>query len=228
MKPRCDIKVRKIRGDFRRTVLNTLNVLYITDAGNRIKEGMLEDFQATIDKIDSNLRISGINTSILQNRVGNVFSLNEDTIATFNEKELEKYRPKTVQPEFVEEKKIEEEVPEQTPEVIFGKGQYVSYKGETYIVTKENENSTIQIYNPLKEGADAKLSVSKENLTPLESKAKIVSNRGKEFIVTPRGTIISLITNKKMNWAEDNGERKEILEKAGFKEDNDLPPLICQ
>lgn len=90
-------------------------------------------------------------------------------------------------------------------------GSFVKYKGETYIVTQFNENGTIQIYNPLLEGASAKIPVSKGNVEVLSSKAKIVNYKDSNYIVTPKGTIISLTSNKAMNWAENDGNRIAIL-----------------
>jgi hypothetical protein len=100
-------------------------------------------------------------------------------------------------------------------------GRYVKYKGETYIVTKINKNGTIQIYNPEKEGTGSKKSVSKNNLTPTDALADIVEYKGKKYIVTPKDTIISLTTNKKMNWGENNKERKAILKLRDEKNKKD-------
>jgi hypothetical protein len=100
-------------------------------------------------------------------------------------------------------------------------GRYVKYKGETYIVTKINENGTIQIYNPEKEGTGSKKSVSKNNLTPTDALADIVEYKDKKYIVTPKNTIISLTTNKKMNWGENNEDRKAILKLRDEKNKKD-------
>jgi hypothetical protein len=91
------------------------------------------------------------------------------------------------------------------------RGRYVTYKGNTYIVTQQNANGTWQIYNPLLEGASAKISVSEAKMTPLDMLAKIVEYKDTEYIVTSKNTIISLKTNKKMEWDENNGDRKLIL-----------------
>lgn len=93
-------------------------------------------------------------------------------------------------------------------------GRYVKYKNDTYIVTKLNTNGTVQIYNPLLEGASAKISVSEDNLITMSSKADIVNYRDSEYIVTDKGNIISLTTNKLMKWGEENGDRKNILKLA--------------
>jgi hypothetical protein len=90
-------------------------------------------------------------------------------------------------------------------------GSFVKYQGSTYIVTKLNDNKTIQIYNPTLEGAAAKISVAKTNIEILSSKAKIVNYKEVDYIVTPKGTIISLTTNKAMNWAENDGNRLAVL-----------------
>jgi hypothetical protein len=92
-------------------------------------------------------------------------------------------------------------------------GRYVKYTkdNDIYIVTKLNANGTIQIYNPNKQGAAAKKSVSPSNLTVLADKANIVEYQGANYIVTPKQTIISLTTNKVMQWGRENGNRKAIL-----------------
>ena len=90
-------------------------------------------------------------------------------------------------------------------------GSFVKYNGQTYIVTQFNADKTIQIYNPLLEGAAAKISVAKRNLETLSNKAKIVNYRNTDYIVTPKGTIISLETNKAMKWLENDGNRVAVL-----------------
>ena len=96
-------------------------------------------------------------------------------------------------------------------------GRYVKFNNETFIVTKINVNDTIQIYNPTLEGTAAKKSVAMRNLQLLNGKAEIVKHKGSSYIVTPKETIISLTTNKAMNWGEENGDRKEILLKSKDK-----------
>jgi hypothetical protein len=96
-------------------------------------------------------------------------------------------------------------------------GRYVRFNNETFIVTKINVNDTIQIYNPTLEGAAAKKSVAMRNLELLNNKAEIVKHKGSSYIVTPKETIISLTSNKAMNWGEENGDRKEILLKSKDK-----------
>jgi len=94
-------------------------------------------------------------------------------------------------------------------------GQYVSYNknGDVYIVTKALEGNKYQIYNPNKEGAAAKLQVSADNILPYKALfAKIVEyNPGENYIVTSAGTIISLTSNKKMNFLPNDGRRVKIL-----------------
>ena len=95
------------------------------------------------------------------------------------------------------------------------RGRYVMYNGKTYIVTQQNDNGTWQIYNPLLEGAAAKLQVAEANIKPLDILAKIVEYKDSEYIVTSKNTIISLKTNKRMMWGETDGNRKAILALAG-------------
>jgi hypothetical protein len=93
-------------------------------------------------------------------------------------------------------------------------GQYVKYLNETFIVTQINNNGTIQVYNPTLEGPASKRSVSSANLTPIAGKATFVNYRNAEYMVTPKNTIISMTTNKAMEWAENDGNRKAIVEIA--------------
>jgi hypothetical protein len=91
------------------------------------------------------------------------------------------------------------------------RGRYVTYNGKTYIVTQQNANGTWQLYNPLLEGVKSKISVAEANMKAQDILAKIVEYKDAEYIVTPKNTIISLTTNKKMMWGEDDGNRKAIL-----------------
>jgi hypothetical protein len=102
-------------------------------------------------------------------------------------------------------------------------GSFVKYQGATYIVTQFNEDGTVQIYNPLLEGASAKISVSKASVEILSNKAKIVNYKDTNYIVTPKGTIISLTTNKAMQWPENDGNRVAILKLA--KANQELPKV---
>jgi hypothetical protein len=102
-------------------------------------------------------------------------------------------------------------------------GSFVKYQGATYIVTQFNEDGTVQIYNPLLEGASAKISVSKASVEILSNKAKIVNYKDINYIVTPKGTIISLTTNKAMQWPENDGNRVAILKLA--KANQELPKV---
>jgi hypothetical protein len=91
------------------------------------------------------------------------------------------------------------------------RGRYVNYNGTTYIVTQQNANGTWQLYNPLLEGAKSKISVAEANMKALDIVAKIIEYKDTEYIVTSKNTIISLTTNKRMMWGEEDGNRKAIL-----------------
>jgi hypothetical protein len=93
-------------------------------------------------------------------------------------------------------------------------GRYVRYKDSEYIITKIIKENLVQIYSPLKEGPNSKLTVSPSNLTFVDIKAQMVEYKDKQYLVTPRNSIISLTTNKIMQWGEENGDRRAILELA--------------
>jgi exodeoxyribonuclease-5 len=93
-------------------------------------------------------------------------------------------------------------------------GRYVNFDNNIWIVTKQNTNGTWQIYNPNLEGVNSKKSVAEKNLGIRPEIAKIVNYRDQEYLVTPNETIISLVTNKKMNWNNNDGNRIGILQLA--------------
>ena len=105
-------------------------------------------------------------------------------------------------------------------------GRYVKYKDEYFIVTKFNDNGTVQIYNPTKSGTAAKKSVSPKNLTATKSEAKVVTYNDTEYLVTNKGEIISLKSNKKMDWSENDGNRVAIMELAGAPKPAEIPAPI--
>lgn len=96
-------------------------------------------------------------------------------------------------------------------------GSYVDFQGVTYVVVKHNANSTIQVLNPLSEGVEAKKSVAPSSLELLAyAPMKSVSYKGTDYLVSVRGLIISLRSNKPMKWDDNNGNRKAILGLAGL------------
>lgn len=125
----------------------------------------------------------------------------------------------------VEDAVIKEETPVQTAQdakvietkvpvnQVFKIGQYVSYKEDVFIVTKVLDDGKYQIYNPTKEGAQAKLAVKSESILPFRTLfANIVElNPGESYIVTPKDAIISLTSNKIMKFLPNDGKRLKIL-----------------
>jgi hypothetical protein len=93
-------------------------------------------------------------------------------------------------------------------------GRYVNFDNNIWIVTKQNTNGTWQIYNPNLEGVNSKKSVAEKNLGIRPEIAKIVNYRGQDYLVTPNETIISLVSNKKMKWNSNDGNRIGILQLA--------------
>ena len=98
-------------------------------------------------------------------------------------------------------------------------GQYVEYETVPYIVVKQNDNNTVQIYNPTKQGTESKKSVSPKNLKSLGFKAPIVYFEKKKlhYIVTGNNKVISIDVKKIQEvWKndDDNGDKKAILELA--------------
>lgn len=55
------------------------------------------------------------------------------------------------------------------------------------------------------------------NLAVKEGRAVIVEHQGKQYVVNNKGKIISVATRKIMQWDENNGDRKAIIEEAQKK-----------
>lgn len=91
-------------------------------------------------------------------------------------------------------------------------GSYVMFRTTIFVVTKFCANGTVQILDPLNEGVDAKKSVAEANLELLAyAPMKSVSYKGTDYLVSVRGLIISLRSNKPMKWDDNNGNRRAIL-----------------
>jgi hypothetical protein len=92
-------------------------------------------------------------------------------------------------------------------------GSYVSYKDKTYIVA-ELKGNLIMIVSPTTTLQVGVKSVEVLNHEP----AKIVSYRDSNYLVTVKGLIISLTTNKIMKWNETDGNRIAILNELNQKQ----------
>ena len=93
----------------------------------------------------------------------------------------------------------------------FQVGQYVSYKFNTHMVTKTH-GYWVWIIDPRL--GNVKLKVNYRNLKATRfPSAKVVTHQYRQFIVTGKGTIISVTTGKVMQWGEENGDRIAILAK---------------
>ena len=91
-------------------------------------------------------------------------------------------------------------------------GSIVTYKNDHYVALGYGDN-LVTIIAPHR--SQRKLNVSRRNVTvsPATPLAKI-SYKGSDYLVSRKGTIISLTTNRVMNWAEGNGNRRAILAQA--------------
>jgi hypothetical protein len=95
-------------------------------------------------------------------------------------------------------------------------GNIVKYKDSVYIAVR-NENNLVLILG--KKGDEwEKLNVSYKNLlvSPKPPLPQYIY-RDNKFLVTEKGSIISLKTGSVMNWDRENGNRKAILKMAGME-----------
>jgi len=86
-------------------------------------------------------------------------------------------------------------------------GSYVTYKGNTFIVT-EYDGTYVRIIKPSCKRRVLFSSIKiLENIKP----ARIVTYKDSSYIVTEKGLIISLTSHRIMKWGNENGNRIAIL-----------------
>lgn len=86
-------------------------------------------------------------------------------------------------------------------------GQYVTYKENVYLVVRIN-GERILLLSPSKGKVEVKMtSVTTTNYKP----ARLVTNRGRDYLVTDKALIVSLTTWNVVHRSESDGIRKEIL-----------------
>ena len=87
-------------------------------------------------------------------------------------------------------------------------GQHVNYKGNLYIACLIKDNM-VQLVSPTL----AKVRVGMDKLLPTNLRpCRQTAIRGTKYLVTPQNVIISLKTQKIMQWSTDHGIRKEVLQ----------------
>ena len=91
-------------------------------------------------------------------------------------------------------------------------GSIVAYQND-YWVALYYDGSQIKIIAPHR--GQQKRSVSKAKCSPVNASPMVeVSYKGASYLVSVKGTIISLTTNRIMQWKDGNGDRESILEIA--------------
>lgn len=90
-------------------------------------------------------------------------------------------------------------------------GRYVKHHGHTYVIVKELDGESVQLYNPLRAGLPLKRSVPYSAVTPLNIWAYPVEYQGKHYLVTPKGLIISLVNGRTQSWEPDHPTPQAIL-----------------
>ena len=95
-------------------------------------------------------------------------------------------------------------------------GSVVIYKNKYYVAVAY-DGKMVKIMAPHRN--QHKLSVLRSNVTVVPNATPMfkVAYRGSDYLVSKRGTIISLTTNRVMQWADGNGDRKAILELADLE-----------
>mgnify|MGYP005827297513 CR=1 FL=1 len=91
-------------------------------------------------------------------------------------------------------------------------GAIVTFKGNYYVALGYDGN-LVTIIAP--HNSQRKLNVKRSNVTVVNATPlRKVTYNGSDYLVSRKGTIISLTTNRVMNWADGNGNRRSILARA--------------
>ena len=91
-------------------------------------------------------------------------------------------------------------------------GSIVTYKNDYFVALGYNGH-LVTIIAP--HNGQRKLNVKRGNVTVVDATPLAqVSYEGSDYLVSHKGTIISLTTNRVMNWADGNGNRRSILARA--------------
>jgi hypothetical protein len=92
-------------------------------------------------------------------------------------------------------------------------GSIVTYKNDHYVALGYDGN-LVTIIAPHK--SQRKLRVKRGNVTVVDASPliQVVHTTGDYLVRLRSELIISLTTNRVMNWPDDNGNRREILRKA--------------
>ena len=92
-------------------------------------------------------------------------------------------------------------------------GDYVTYKGVNMVIVDFNDDCSM--FKLLDPSTNKKVVVSTRNIhaTPY-APMSAVNHRGSNYLVSAKGMIISLTTNRVMKWSSDNGNVVAIVAAA--------------
>ncbi len=89
-------------------------------------------------------------------------------------------------------------------------GDYVEYKDKMYVIVDFDDMFLrVKLLDPT---TNVKLTVSVKNIKTTSFTPMIaVKHQGREYLLSKRGLIISLTTNRVMEWDNNNGNRIAIV-----------------
>ena len=94
-------------------------------------------------------------------------------------------------------------------------GSYVKYKNTVRLVTQLFAADSVRLLSPLLSGSNANVVVAIKNIEATNMRpAKVVNHGVSDYLVTAKGTIISLKTCKVMKWGKTDGTRISIMKLA--------------
>lgn len=97
-------------------------------------------------------------------------------------------------------------------------GMVVEYKGEYRVIVSLPKAGKIQLLDAAHGSAKVTINASNKELVLTKNLCKTITFVGAQYLVTKRGSIISIKTGRVMAWSADNGCRIKILAMAGVVE----------
>lgn len=88
-------------------------------------------------------------------------------------------------------------------------GSIAKYRDDTFVIVTKDLGKHLELLDPLT-GNKVRVSATKHSL-PVVGQCSFVGSLLDDYLITPKGLIISLRTARVMKWEPNHGKRKAIL-----------------
>lgn len=90
-------------------------------------------------------------------------------------------------------------------------GSYVKFNNKPYIAIANDGKGKVKVLDVF---SNSKKVVNRSNIEVMQYACTRVEHNNSSYLVTNKGYIISLTSNRVMKWDNNNGNRKAIIAKA--------------